>query len=55
MFADLLTVLETLPFSADWVGLRAVRKTRQQRTLRDQVLDNHGTILSQGVMVEVLV
>ncbi len=55
MFANLLTVLETLPFSADWVGLRAVRKTRQQRTLRDQVLDNHGTILSQGVMVEVLV
>ena len=55
MFADLLTVLETLPFSADWVGLRAVRETRQQRTLRDQILDNHGTILSQGVMVEVLV
>jgi hypothetical protein len=33
MFADLfLALLETLPFSADWVGLRSVRRTRQQRT-----------------------
>lgn len=55
MFAELLTVLETLPFAADWVGLRAVRETVHVRTLRDQILDRHGSVLSQGVMVEVLV
>ncbi len=54
MFSKLLTVLETLPFSAEWVGLRAVRENRHIRTLRDQRLARHGSVLSQGVMVEVL-
>jgi predicted Zn-dependent protease len=54
MFSKLSTVLESLPFSAEWVGLRAVRENRHLRTLRDQRLDRHGSVLSQGVMVEVL-
>ncbi len=54
MFSKLSTVLEKLPFSAEWVGLRAVRERRQIRTLRDQRLDRHGSVLSHGVMVEVL-
>jgi predicted Zn-dependent protease len=55
MFAELLTVLENLPFSADWVGLRAMCETRHVRSLRDQLLDRHGSRLTQGVMVEVMV
>jgi predicted Zn-dependent protease len=54
MFSKLSTVLESLPFAAEWVGLRAVREKRHVRTLRDQVLDRHGSVLCQGVMVEVL-
>jgi predicted Zn-dependent protease len=55
MFVELSHILESLSFDADWVGIRAVREQNQFRTVRDQLLDNHGNVLSQGVMVEVLV
>lgn len=55
MFVELLQTLKSLPFEADWIGIRAVREQNQFRTVRDRLLDNHGTVLSQGVMVEVLV
>lgn len=55
MFVELSHILESLSFEADWIGIRAVREQNQFRTVRDQHVDNHGTVLNQGVMVEVLV
>ena len=55
MFVELLQTLKSLPFEADWIGIRAVREENQFRTVRDRLLNKHGTVLSQGVMVEVLV
>ncbi len=55
MFVELSRILESLSFDADWIGIRAVREQNQFRTVRDQHLDNHGNVLNQGIMVEVLV
>ena len=54
MFVELSHILETLSFPADWVSLRAIRQHDQFRSVRDQLLDNHGHVLHQGVMVEVM-
>ncbi|NJN88177.1 MAG: TldD/PmbA family protein [Leptolyngbyaceae cyanobacterium SL_7_1] len=55
MIAELSRVLESLNFSVEWVGLRAVQESIANRWVRDGLPQRNGTSLNQGVMVEVLV
>jgi predicted Zn-dependent protease len=47
--------LNSLDLSADWIGLRGMKESRQERYVRDEIPQGNGKELSQGVMVEVLV
>lgn len=55
MISDLSKAIETLNLPVDWIGLRAVKEAVAYRHVRDQIPQNNGKSLSQGVMVEVLV
>ncbi len=54
MIAELASVIESLPFTADWVGIRAVKEAQTYRSVRDGQPKSNSRQLTQGAMVEVL-
>jgi predicted Zn-dependent protease len=55
MIAELSKLLNSLDIAADWVGLRMVKATVDQRSVRDGLPQRNGKSTTNGVMVEVMV
>ena len=55
MWSELKKAINDISFSADWIGIRAVKETSSNCLVRDSLPQSNGKLSTVGAMVEVLV